>query len=416
MPQPEVALRVIHSRCAGGDVDKMRVVVCLRIQEAQKVRRETRTFPATTTGLLDLGDWLEENGCSHFLIESTGVYWRPVYHLLSERVQVILANAAEVKNVPGRKSDVSDAAWLADLLAHGLVRPSFIPPPEIQELRDLTRTRRQFVREIARHKLRLQKTLEDANVKIAHVVSDLLGESGRRILKALIDGEIDAGRLADLGNSRLQSTRAERIEALRGRVTHHHRFMLKLHLDQVESLEATVATLDARIEHATEPFRALTDRLVVVPGLSLIAVWCVLAEIGVDMNRFPTAAHLISWAGLCPRLATSAGKRLSTRIRPGNPWLKAVLIQAAWAATRKRHSYFQAQYRRLRSRRGPQKALIAVAASLLTAIYHIIREGTQYRDLGADHFDRIASKERLIKHHLNRLRKLGYPLPADPAA
>jgi transposase len=233
MPQPEVALRVIHSRCAGGDVDKMRVVVCLRIQEAQKVRRETRTFPATTTGLLDLGDWLEENGCSHFLIESTGVYWRPVYHLLSERVQVILANAAEVKNVPGRKSDVSDAAWLADLLAHGLVRPSFIPPPEIQELRDLTRTRRQFVREIARHKLRLQKTLEDANVKIAHVVSDLLGESGRRILKALIDGEIDAGRLADLGNSRLQSTRAERIEALRGRVTHHHRFMLKLHLEVV---------------------------------------------------------------------------------------------------------------------------------------------------------------------------------------
>lgn len=409
-------MRVIHSRCAGGDVDKMRIVVCVRIQEGAKIRRDTRTFQATTTGLVALGDWLEENGCTHLLIESTGVYWRPVYHLLSERVEVILANAAQVKNVPGRKSDVSDAAWLADLLAHGLVRPSFVPPPDIQELRDLTRTRRQFVREIARHKLRLQKTLEDCNIKIAHVVSDLLGDSGRRMLKALIDGETDPGRLADLGDRRLQSSRDERREALRGRVTRHHRFMLNLHLSQVELLEATVAELDARIEQATEPFRPIGERLVAVPGLSFIAIWCILAEIGVDMTRFPTAAHLVSWAGLCPRLAKSAGKRLSTRLRPGNPWLKTLLIQAAWAASRKKGSYFNAQYRRLRAHRGPQKAIVAVAASLLTTIYHLIRDGDEYRDLGGDHFERLTSKERLISYHLNRLRKLGHPMPATPAA
>jgi transposase len=394
----------------------MRVVVCLRVQDGRDVRRDTRTFTATTAGLIALGDWLDEAGCTHLLVESTGVYWRPVYHLLSDRVTVILANAAEVKNVPGRKSDVNDAAWLADLLAHGLVRPSFVPPPDIQELRDLTRTRRQMVREIARHKLRLQKTLEDANVKIAHVVSDMLGESGRRMVKALIDGEADPARLADLGDPRLHSSREDRIEALRGRVTQHHRFMLKLHLDQIESLEATVATLDARIEQATAPFRELTTRLVGVPGLSFMTVCVILAEIGTDMSRFPTAAHLVSWAGLCPRLAKSAGRNLSTRVRPGNLWLKTILVQAAWAASRKRGSYFQAQFRRLRARRGPQKALIAVAASILTAVYYMVRDAAPYRDLGADHFDRLTSKEQRIKHHLKQLRKLGVDLPAIPAA
>jgi transposase len=249
-------MEVIHKRCAGGDVDRMRVVVCIRIARGRRVERETRTFETTTKGLLALADWLEENRCTHILLESTGVYWRPVYHILSERMTVVLANAAEVKNVPGRKSDVSDAGWLADLIAHGLVRASFVPPPPIQELRDLTRTRKQLVREVARHKQRLQKILEDANVKIAHVLSDLLGESGRRMLEALIAGETDPSRLADLGDVRLKSARQDRIEALRGRVTEHHRFMLKLHLGQIRSVEATIDDLDQRIEKAVSPFFA----------------------------------------------------------------------------------------------------------------------------------------------------------------
>jgi transposase len=394
----------------------MRIVVCLRITEGKQIRRQTRTFETTTRGLIALADWLDENGCTHILLESTGVYWRPVYHILSERLEVVLANAAQVKNVPGRKSDVSDAAWLADLLAHGLVRPSFVPPPPIQQLRDLTRTRRQLTRELARHKQRLQKILEDANIKIAHVITDLLGDSGRRMLDALIAGEVDPARLADLGDRRLHSTRDERIEALRGRVTEHHRFMLKLHLGQIASLEATIDQLDHRIEGAMAPFRDVIGRLMKIPGVSLLVAWYLIAEIGVDMRRFPSAAHLISWSGLCPRLDRSAGKQLSTRIRQGNLWLKTMVVQAAWAASRTRNSYFHTQYRRLRARRGPQKALVAVAASLMTAVYHVIGDGAEYRDLGPDHFDRIGNKERLANHYLKRLEKLGYHVTLQPSA
>lgn len=407
---------VIHKRCAGGDVDRLRVVVCIRLAQGERVQRETRTFETTTKGLIALADWLEENRCTHILLESTGVYWRPVYHILSERLTVVLANAAQVKNVPGRKSDVSDAAWLADLIAHGLVRPSFVPPPPIQELRDLTRTRKQLVREVARHKQRLQKILEDANIKIAHILSDLLGDSGRRILEALIAGDTDPTRLADLGDVRLKSAREDRIEALRGRVTEHHRFMLKLHLSQIRSVEATIDDLDQRIEKAVTPFRSILKRILKVPGISKVNAAALLGEIGADMSTFPSAHHLVSWGGICPQLNTSGGKRLSTKTRRGNVWLKTLIVQAAWAASRTRGTYFEAKYRRLRARRGPQKALIALAASLLTAIYHVIRDNTEYRDLGADHFDRLANKNLLAKRYLRRLEKLGYHVTVQPDA
>jgi transposase len=401
-------MEVIHKRCAGGDVDAKRIVVCVRIARDRRVQRETRTFETTTKGLLALADWLEESRCTHILLESTGVYWRPVYHILSERLTVVLANAAEVKNVPGRKSDVSDAAWLADLMAHGLVRASFVPPPPIQELRDLTRTRKQLVREVARHKQRLQKILEDANVKIAHVLSDLLGESGRRTLEALIAGETDPSRLADLGDVRLKSAREDRVEALRGRVTEHHRFMLNLHLTQIRSVEKTIDDLDQRIGNAVTPFRDILGRVVKIPGISKVNAPAVLGEIGIDMSRLPTGAQIVSWAGVCPQLNTSAGRKISTKTRRGNVWLKTLLVQAAWAASRTKGTYFEAKYRRLRARRGPQKALIAVAASLLIAIYHVIRDSAEYRDLGGDHFDRLANKDLLAKRYLRRLEKLGF--------
>jgi transposase len=401
-------MEVMHRRCAGGDVDAKKIVVCVRIARDRRIHRETRTFETTTKGLLTLADWLEESRCTHILLESTGVYWRPVYHILSERLTVVLANAAEVKNVPGRKSDVSDAAWLADLMAHGLVRASFVPPPPIQELRDLTRTRKQLVREVARHKQRLQKILEDANVKIAHVLSDLLGESGRRTLEALIAGETDPSRLADLGDVRLKSAREDRVEALRGRVTEHHRFMLNLHLTQIRSVEKTIADLDQRIGKAVTPFRDVLGRVVKIPGISKVNAPAVLGEIGIDMSPFPTGAQMVSWAGVCPQLNTSAGRKLSTKTRRGNVWLKTLLVQAAWAASRTKGTYFEAKYRRLRARRGPQKALIAVAASLLIAIYHVIRDSAEYRDLGGDHFDRLANKDLLAKRYLRRLEKLGF--------
>jgi transposase len=268
-------------------------------------------------------------------MEATGVYWKPVWHMLEAHFTLVLANAMHIRNVPGRKSDMNDATWIADLLAHGLIRGSFVPPAPIQELRDLTRTRRQLVHEVARHVLRIQKTLEDANLKLTQVMTDVMGVSGRAILTALIAGETDPDRLADLTRGRLKATRADLLDALHGRVTDHHRFMIKLHLTQIDALETAVATVEARIGDALGPFRAAVSLLTTMPGLSETTARVLIAEIGTDMTRFPSVGHLISWAGFCPRLDESAGKRRSTRTRQTSPWLKPTLINAAWAATRK---------------------------------------------------------------------------------
>jgi transposase len=409
-------MEVLYQRCAGLDVHKKTVVAAVRLTEGNKVVTEVKTFATTTAGLLALSDWLSKNGCTHIAMEATGVYWKPVWHVLSDGdFELILANAAHVKNVPGRKTDVSDAAWLAELLAHGLIRASFVPDGQIQELRVLLRTRKQLVREQTRHTQRIHKTLEDANIKIESELSDVLGKSGRAMLNAIIAGETDPIRLAALAHPGVKSPQAKLQEALRGRVTAHHRFLLKLHLGQIDQLDGAIAAIDSEIEAHLAPFRTAVGIVTTIPGVGPLSAQVIVSEIGTDMSRFPTAGHLLSWAGLCPRNHESAGKRRSNRLRKGAPWLKTMLIQCAWAAKRKKDSYLQAQFLRLRSRRGPQKAICAVAASILTAAYHMLKDGTLYQDLGADHFVR-RSKTTQTQRLVKRLEHLGYAVDLKPLA
>jgi transposase len=408
-------MEVLYSRCAGLDVHQQTVVACARVASGSTVQREIRTFGTATGDLLALADWLTAHGCTHVAMESTGVYWKPIWHVLEGAFELILANALQVRSVPGRKSDVNDATWIADLLAHGLIRSSFVPPAPIHELRDLTRTRKQLVREIAQHTLRIQKVLEDANLKLTSVISDVMGMSGRAMIAAIIQGEQDPERLADLSKGRLKASRPAVIAALQGRVTAHHRFLLRLHLTQIDALEVAVRDVEARLGEALVPFQARIDRLMTIPAVGRTVARVIVAEIGVDMRRFPTAGHLVSWVGLCPRLQESAGKRLSTRTRPGNPWLKTTLVQVAWVAARTRNTYLRAQFLRLKSRRGPKKAILAVAASIVTAAYYILRDETTYRELGADYFER-RSKVQLTRRLIRRLEELGLSVEVKPAA
>lgn len=401
-------MEVLYPHCAGLDVHKKTVVACVRHIHAGKIKTEVRTFSTMTHTLLELSNWLAQHGVTHIAMEATGVYWKPVWHILSDGdFQLVLANAAHVKNVPGRKTDVKDAEWLADLMAHGLIRASFVPDEPTQQMRDLLRTRKQLVRERASHAQRIQKTLEDANIKLDTVVTDILGLSGRRILTALIQGETLPQALATLAHRNIQATRDELQAALCGRVTRHHRFLLKLHLDQIDAIDAATASIDKEVDGNIDPFRSPIQLLSEIPGISQLSARVILSEIGLDMSRFETAGHLLSWAGLCPRNHESAGKRRSTRMRKGAPWLKTVLVQCAWAAARTKGSYFQAQYHRLRSRRGSKKAVCAVAAALLTTAYHMLKDGTCYQDLGANHFDQQA-KARHALRLVSRLQQLGF--------
>jgi transposase len=407
---------VLYRRCAGLDVHKDTVVAAIRLASDGPARTEVRTFDTTTPGLLALSTWLAEQGCTHVAMEATGVYWKPVWHILSDGdVLLLLANAAHVRNVPGRKTDVADAVWLADLLAHGLIRPSFVPAAPTQELRALLRTRKQLVREQASHVQRLQKTLEDANLKLSSVLTQIMGVSGRAILLALIDGERDPDRLLTLVQRGVKAPPEKLRAALQGRVTERHRFLLRLHLRQFDALEAAVAEIDAEVDRDLDPFRQAVRLLRTIPGVSDLTAQVIVLEIGTDMSRFPTAGHLISWAGLCPRNDESAGKRRSTRLRKGAPWLKTTLVQCAWAGARKKASYLQAQFQRLRHRRGPKKAICAVAASILTAAYHMLRDGTFYQDLGPDHFRR-ATPEDQANRLARQIAKLGFICTLAPAA
>jgi transposase len=409
-------MEVLHPICAGLDVHKETVVACVRHMTGGKVKTEVRTFATTTGALLELSAWLGAEQVTHIAMEATGVYWKPVWHILADGdFQLLLANAAHVKNVPGRKTDVKDAAWLADLLAHGLIRASFVPDQPTQQMRDLLRTRKQLVRERISHTQRIQKALEDANIKLDTVVTNILGLTGRRILQRLIDGETLPEALATLAHRNIQASRDQLEAALRGRVTPHHRFLLKLHLDQIDALDAAIASIDKEVEGNLEPFRAAQQLLSAIPGISQLSARVILSEIGLDMSRFETAGHLVSWAGLCPRNDESAGKRRSTRMRKGAPWLKTILVQCGWAAMRTKGSYFQAQYYRLRSRRGARKAVCAVAASLLTTIYHMLKNGACYQDLGANHFDQKA-KTKHVQRLVNRLESLGYDVKILPKA
>jgi transposase len=309
-------MQVLYPRCAGLDVHKDTVVACVRCV-SEPEHHETRSFATTTRGLLALGEWLVEHGCSHVAMEATGIYWRPVWHVLEGQAELVLANAQHIKNVPGRKTDVNDAMWIADLLAHGLIRSSFVPPQPIQELRDLTRTRKQLVREISQHSLRIQKVLEDANIKLGSVLSEVLGVSGRAMLGAIIEGESDPHRLADLAQGTARRKHDELVEALHGRIRPHHRTLLRLHLNLIVALEHTVGEIDAAVGKSLEPIHQRTRLLTTMPGISDVSAEVIVAEIGTDMTRFATPGHLISWAGLCPRNDESAGKRRSTRLRKG---------------------------------------------------------------------------------------------------
>lgn len=362
-------MEIMHPLCAGLDVHKDTVVACARIVSDSGVSQEVKTFGTTTKDLVELLDWLSERSVTHVAMEATGVYWKPVWHILESAFELVLANAAHIKNVPGRKTDVNDAMWIADLLAHGLIRGSFVPQVSIQNLRDLMRTRKQLVREKAQHVQRIQKTLEDANLKIASVGSNIMGASGRAILNALASGEADPEKLVDLTRGRLRANRQTLVEALRGRVTKHHCFLLKLHLDQIKALDQAVESVEREVGSVLEPFRAKAELLTTIPGVSDIVAQVIISEVGDDMSRFPTAGHLISWAGLCPGNDESAGKRRSARLRKGAPWLKTSLVSAAWAAARTKNTCLCAQFLRLKSRRGPKKAIMAVAASMLTAVY-----------------------------------------------
>ena len=409
-------MELLYRRCCGLDVHKETVVACLRLVSDGKVTTEVRTFQTTTADLLRLSEWLAENECTHVAMEATGVYWKPVWHILDDgEFALLLVNAAHVKNVPGRKTDVNDATWLAELLAHGLLRASFVPNEQTQEMRNLLRTRKQLVREQSSHVLRVQKTLEDANIKLDSVLSDVMNKSGRAMIEALIAGETNPVKLASLADRRVKASQEELREALRGRVTKHHRFLLRLHLNQIDALAAAMATIDARVEESLQPFRTAVELIMSMPGIQNLSAQVIVSEIGIDMSRFPSAGHLTSWACLCPRNDQSAGKRRSNRTRKGAVWLKTTLVQCAWAAVKKKDSYLQAQFHRIKARRGPKKAIMAVAASMLTAIYHMLKDGTMYQDLGRNYFDRRSTeqqKKRLIK----RLADLGYAAALTPLA
>jgi transposase len=397
-----------YERCAGLDVHKETVVACVRVATGGgKANHEVRSFATTTRALLELSAWLGSCQVKAVAMEATGVYWRPVWHVLEDEFELTLANARAVKGLPGRKTDVNDATWLSDLLAHGLIRGNFVPERPMADLRDLLRTRKQFTREKVRHTQRIQKVLEDANIKLDSVISNVVGVSGRRILRAIIEGQSSEAFLASLGSDRLKATKKDLEDACRGFLRDHHRLLLRVELDEVEHIEGVITQLEGEVAKLLEPFRGAVEMLMEIPGVGELAARTIVSEIGTDMKRFPSDAHLISWAGLCPRSDQSAGKQRSTRIRDGAPWLREVLVQCAWSATRTKGTYLRAFFYRLRARRGPLKALVAVARTILQSAYHMLRTGEAYRELGETYLDALHQK-RSVQHLVQRIQKMGY--------
>ena len=401
---------LVYARCAGLDVHKATVVGCVRVPGPQRGDRqtETRTFATTLRGLEELTAWLTDHGVTHVAMESTGVYWRPVYAGLEGTVQVLLVNARHVQMVPGRKTDVRDCEWLAQLLECGLLRGSFVPPPAVRDLRDLTRLRKALIRERGHHVNRIEKTLELASIKLGTVVTDIMGKTGRAILQALSAGGGAPEQLAALAQGSIRTKKQAALrEAVAGRLTPHYAFLLHQHLSLIEALDAHIATLDARIDAAMAPFAEAAALVQTMPGIATRAAQAILAETGVDMGPFPTAAHFASWARLCPGTHESAGKRRPTTTGQGAVWLRATLQEAAWAAARTKQSYYRALYHRLKGRRGAKKAIVAVQHAMLVALWHMLTRRVPHHDLGADYFDRRHTA-RLRHHHVRRLRQLGY--------
>ena len=401
---------VIHPRCAGLDISKKDAKVCVRIVGSGR-RRATETvttWGSTTNQILALREHLVSEQATCVVMEATGDYWKPFYYLLEdlEGVEVMLVNAREAKNLPGRKTDVSDATWLAQLGAHGLVRASFVPPQPIRELRDLTRTRTAITRERSREVQRLEKLLEDAGIKLSSVATDIVGVSGRAMLQALAAGERDPALLADLAQKRLRTKTPQLVEALTGRFTDHHAFLVRMHLGLIDQHTVAIDALTERIEVVIEPFRGFCDLICSIPGIGTTTAQVITAETGADMSRFPTAGHLASWAGVCPGHHESAGRTKSTHTRPGNPYLKAVLGTAAMNAARNKDSYLGARYRRLAARRGKGKAVVAIQHTILVTIWSMAQTGALYDDLGADYYTRI-QPIRTKRRAIRQLQNLG---------
>ncbi|MFI4971092.1 MAG: IS110 family transposase [Hyphomicrobiales bacterium] len=409
---------VVHSRCAGIDISKKDAKVCVRTQLPTRARASSTvtTWGSVTNQILALRAHLVAEGVTLVVMEATSDYWKPFYYVLDGGpFEVLLLNAAHVRNLPGRKTDVSDAAWLAQLAAHGLVRGSFVPPQPIRRLRDLTRTRTAVVRERSREIQRLEKLLEDSGIKLSSVASDLTGVSGRAMLESLVAGERDPQVLAQLARKRMRVMIPELTEALTGRFDDHHAFLVSLHLNLMDQHTRAIEELTARIEVLIEPYRAARDLLTTIPGISIKVADVIVAETGADMSRFPTAAHLASWTGVCPGSNESAGRTKSTHTRPGNPYLKSALGVSAMVASRLNGTFYSARYRRLASRRGPMKALVAVEHSMVTAIWTMFQTGVVYTDPGSDYYVR-RRPDRAKDRAIQQLRSLGYSVTLAPTA
>lgn len=407
-------METMYGKCAGLDVHKKTVDACVRcLDEKGKLRTETRQFTTMTSELLRMSDWLASEGVTHVAMESTGVYWKRMFNLMEGRFTLLLVNARHVKQVPGRKTDVKDCQWLAQLLQHGLLRASFVPPRPQRELRDLVRHRSQLIAERSRVANRVQKTLEDANVKLASVASDVLGVSSREMIGRIIAGQSDPEQLAQLARSKLRAKIPQLRLALEGRITDHHRFMLKVLWKELEFVEELIREVEARIDAMTRAFSEEIARLTQIPGIERRVAQTLMAEIGPDMSPFPSDAHLVSWAGMCPGNNESAGKRKSGRTTKGSRWLRQAVVQAAWGATQSKKTYLAAQYRRLARHRGRKRALVAVGHSILRIVYHMLKFKLDFQELGPDYFDRL-NPERLQRHLIKRLEGLGLRVTVEP--
>jgi len=406
-------MHIVHRNCGGLDVHKETVVACIMWVLNGVDYKAIRTFGTTTRDLLALLDWLLSKGITHVAMEATGVFWKPVFNILEGHVGVLLANPAHIKQVPGRKSDVSDCEWICDLDQHGLIRASFIPDRPQRDLRDLTRHRAQLVGEKGRIANRIMKVLEDANIKLASVASDVLGVSGRAMIQSLIAGKLSPEQMAELSRGKMRVKRPQLTAALEGFVREHHQFMLQQLWNHLSFIEKAIASMESRIEEQIRPFSAARSLLMTIPGVKEQVAAALLAEIGSDMSVFPSAGHLASWAALCPGNNSSAGKRRSGKTRHGNHWLRRCLSQAAWAAAHTKNTYLSSQYHRLAGRRGKKRAIIAVAHSILIIAHEMLKNGECYRELGAEYLDR-AQGERLKRSLVRRLSNLGYQVTLTP--
>jgi transposase len=413
-------MEVLIDRCAGLDVHKQTVVVAVRMPCAGRKARETqvRTFSTFEADLRELRAWLVGCGVTSVAMEATGVFWKPVWHVLDEGepFELLLVNPAHIKAVPGRKTDVNDATWIGQLLECGLLRGSFVPPAQIRELREVTRYRRQLTEERTREVQRLDKVLQDANVKLSSVVSQTMGVTGRSILEALCDGERDPKALAQLAKGKLKAKTVDLGRSVPGRFNEHHAAMTRELLAHIDFLDAALGRLDARVEAMIAPFADAREHLMTIPGVGIKTAQIVIAEIGVDMSRFPTPGHLASWAGLCPGNNESAGKHRSTHTRSGNPWLASALVEAAWSVTRSKDCYLAVRFWRIAKRRGQQRALVAVAHTILVICWHLLSEGSTYNELGSDYLAGRDQPDRRRRQLVNQLERLGYQVELSPAA